>query len=54
MNSHEFRRVFPDAVTGDARFRTAFAQQLRRLAHEEPLAVAATPWPRPLPESAGA
>jgi len=38
-----FGRVFPDVVATDARFRDAFARQLRRLGCEDPLIVAATP-----------
>lgn len=40
----EYRRVFPDEVAADARFRSAFTQGLQRLQHENPLGVAATPW----------
>ena len=39
----EYRRVFPDGVAADARFRGAFAHQMQRLEHEDPLTVAATP-----------
>jgi mannitol 2-dehydrogenase len=38
-----FARVFPAAVANDAGFRAAFVGYLRRLEHEDPLAVAAAP-----------